>query len=535
MIFLTNQNIDIFNLSGEFYTDICFHFESPNGKDVPLKDRILTYYPNITLCDDDCTSKGVNLTTMESICECSLSGILNNDLISGNAFLENTIGDVVDFISNSNLDILKCYKDVFKIKYFVKNIGGIIILLIIILEIISIIIFLVYSMNSIAKYLDNLSEFFSSLIVIRNKQKQNLDRKEKNDNTNKIKIDELKVPPKKYNKKNILKKKKNNDIKETEFKLNKKSKKSLIKLNSEYDDNKYYLNSQKSFDFLYKDKFAKQKLNSKVLNKKEGNEKNDKIENIKKNNIEIFKLNNDEDVTKKDYTKEIKKLQEKYDINEEEYLKSDPDDMEYDDAIKYDKRTFWEYFSIYNKDNLKPMSIKILLLLLNIDLYFVVNGLFYSESYISQLFHSDKEDNFFSFFPRSISRFYYATIVGVIISFLIDCMFIQEKKIRKVFIREKENQTKIKNEIALILKNLKENYIIFIIISIIISLFSWYYVCCFNNVYPGVKGEWIKSSISIMIIIQLLSALAGLIAALIRLISFECKSEKLYKLKDIFN
>ena len=189
MIFLTNQNIDIFNLSGEFYTDICFHFESPNGKDVPLKDRILTYYPNITLCDDDCTSKGVNLTTMESICECSLSGILNNDLISGNAFLENTIGDLVDFISNSNLDILKCYKDVFKIKYFVINIGGIIILLIIILEIISIIIFLVYSMNSIAKYLDNLSEFFSSLIVIRNKKKQNLDRKEKNDNTNKIKID----------------------------------------------------------------------------------------------------------------------------------------------------------------------------------------------------------------------------------------------------------------------------------------------------------------------------------------------------------
>ena len=252
-------------------------------------------------------------------------------------------------------------------------------------------------------------------------------------------------------------------------------------------------------------------------------------------------------MTKKDYTKEIKKLQEKYDINEEEYLKSDPDDMEYDDAIKYDKRTFWEYFSnkfrenqiimntFFNKDNLKPMSIKILLLLLNIDLYFVVNGLFYSESYISQLFHSDKEDNFFSFFPRSISRFFYATIVGVIISFLIDCMFIQEKKIKKVFIREKENQTKIKNEIALILKSLKENYIIFIIICIIISLFSWYYVCCFNNVYPGVKGEWIKSSISIMIIIQLLSALAGLIAALIRLISFECKSEKLYKLKDIFN
>ena len=82
---------------------------------------------------------------------------------------------------------------------------------------------------------------------------------------------------------------------------------------------------------------------------------------------------------------------------------------------------------------------------------------------------------------------------------------------------------------------MKLNYFIFVIICSIISIFSWYYINCFNNVYPGVKVEWIKSSITIMIIMQILSFLAGLLIAIIRLVSFKCKSEKLYKLKDFFN
>ena len=40
ILILTDQNINVFNLSDEFFTDICYCFESPNGKDIPLKDRI---------------------------------------------------------------------------------------------------------------------------------------------------------------------------------------------------------------------------------------------------------------------------------------------------------------------------------------------------------------------------------------------------------------------------------------------------------------------------------------------------------------
>ena len=87
--FLTNQDIDIFNSSDEFYTDICYHFESPNGKDVPLADRIHSFYPNVTLCESNCVIKGVNYTSMESICECKFTSIINNDFIGDNVLLSN--------------------------------------------------------------------------------------------------------------------------------------------------------------------------------------------------------------------------------------------------------------------------------------------------------------------------------------------------------------------------------------------------------------------------------------------------------------
>ena len=61
---LTEQGINIFDQNSDFYTDICFHFKSPiDGKDIPLKDRLKLFFPNITLCNEGCFIKGVNLTT----------------------------------------------------------------------------------------------------------------------------------------------------------------------------------------------------------------------------------------------------------------------------------------------------------------------------------------------------------------------------------------------------------------------------------------------------------------------------------------
>jgi len=164
VLYLTQQDINVFNLSDEFYTDICYHFESPNGKDVPLADRIHSFYPNITLCDTGCNCKGVDLNTMESICECTFNSIINNEFIEGNALISSALGEITDILSSSNLLVLKCYKDVFKKEYMIKSWGGFIMIGIAFFEIIFALIFMLYELNNIRKYLLNLTQYYITYV-----------------------------------------------------------------------------------------------------------------------------------------------------------------------------------------------------------------------------------------------------------------------------------------------------------------------------------------------------------------------------------
>ena len=121
--------------------------------------------------------------------------------------------------------------------------------------------------------------------------------------------------------------------------------------------------------------------------------------------------------------------------------------------------------------------------------------------------------------------------VGVVVDFV----SFDEKKIKRLFLREKKEVVIIKGEIAIMTNDIKRNYLILIIICFVIDLISLYYVNCFNNVYPNLTGEWIKSSICVMLIFQILTVLVALLEALIRLIAFKLKSERIYKIKDLFD
>jgi hypothetical protein len=434
---------------------------------------------------------------------------MSNKLIVDNAFIQSAIGEIFDLIKNSNLVILQCYKDLFKKEYFIKGIGGFIVITIMIVELVFSIKFFLYDMTLIRSYLYHLTQYFLMYF--------------NNINKNIIKNARLitayknnKKPPKKIKKK---KKKKIND----------ESNKKILSKKIAYEEiNSKSLNTCKSTVLMSLRKKSKNNLSksSHLLKNKKA------FTNIKDHDL-LQKLKKE-----KEYCGNI-------DI--EEYLKADFDDMEYDDAIKLDKRSFCVFFidklkskqilmdTFCNKENLMPMSIKIILLALNIDLYFVVNGLFINEEYLAELFELDEEDSFFSFFPRSIGRFFYTTIVGIIVGIIIDCIIVEEKKIKRIFLREKDDAMQLKYEISLVVQSIKKRFTLFIILCFFITIISWYYVSCFNNTYPCVKMEWIKSSVAIMIIMNILSFFIVLLEAIIRSLSFYCKSEKLYKFRKFIS
>ena len=60
--------------------------------------------------------------------------------------------------------------------------------------------------------------------------------------------------------------------------------------------------------------------------------------------------------------------------------------------------------------------------MLNIDLYLIINGLFFNENYISDLLKSEN-DTIGSIISRILDRIVIITINGVIINYIIDFFF----------------------------------------------------------------------------------------------------------------
>ena len=189
--------------------------------------------------------------------------------------------------------------------------------------------------------------------------------------------------------------------------------------------------------------------------------------------------------------------------------------------MRKDNRSFCQFFCdsliekqmIFNafceSEPLRPFSLKMILLVLNIVLYFVVNGIFYSEDYISEIYHSENE-RFFSF-------------------------FYEEKKIKGIFRREKENIPNLKYEINILIKKLKKKYLSFIITNFFLLFCFWFYLLCFNYVYPNTQNDWIKSSVAVIFIVQIIQILMSLAETLLRFISFFCKSEKIFRVSKLLD
>ena len=535
---LEEQKINIFDLNSDFYNDICFHFESPNGKDATLQDRIKSFYPNITLCDAGCKNKGINLTTMEAECECTFydllsKNIFDNDLIGDNVLVKETIEGIIEMLTNLNIEILTCYKDVFDYNYFKKNAGGFIVMSLFVIYTIFILYFYFITKDKIIRYIYSLTEKYIKHII-------------QDDKTNKVNISvfkknkTIKNPPKKKISKRKSKRKfkpkdknKMNKKNNKEEKENKGKNKQNICLIDIKVLNLKTLKSSKS------SKLLNQKSKKFSLYKNKGESKLNKL--IKKR--KTYKINAKRNFNKSENSlvkSDFNFLKENIDI--EKFLEPSFETMDYDDVVEEDKRTFCQYFSEKITDNqiiinsffieeyTKPRSIKIPLFILGVDSIFLTNALFYSDSTISEIYNSTEQETALTFMSRSIDRFIYTNIIVNITNYFINFFFVKETKIRKILLKKKNDILSLRYEMAEILQSIFKRIKILIFLNYILLILSWYYLSCFNNVYPNLRNEWIISSLIIIFIFQVLPFIFTFIETCIRFMSIKYESEKLFRL-----
>ena len=245
--------------------------------------------------------------------------------------------------------------------------------------------------------------------------------------------------------------------------------------------------------------------------------------------------------------KNAKKPAKKDLINMKEYLSLSFDENDFDDVVDKDKRSFCKYFcrvfienqmfisTFFIKEPLRPLPLKCLVLIMTIELYFTITALFYNEDYLTNLYYSKKEDKFFSFVQRRFNQFVYSMAAIGTISYLVGFFFVEELKVKKIFKRNRQSDLKMKYEISITMKDIERRFIGLICFSFFLTVICFIYISCFNNVYPCIKYEWIKSSIFILIVMQLIQFLLSLIQCIIRYLSIKCNSEKLFKLSLVFD
>ena len=147
IMYYQDQGIDIFDIEGEFFNDICYSY-SEGDSDIIIDDRIKDIYQNYSICEDNCNYIGINLTENTVSCECSVK----IDIASKNK--PPKLAKIIrDSFADSNLAVVKCYDLVFKFQNKLQNFGFWIFSILVFLHIPFFAHYIIYNISSIKKFI----------------------------------------------------------------------------------------------------------------------------------------------------------------------------------------------------------------------------------------------------------------------------------------------------------------------------------------------------------------------------------------------
>ena len=148
---LYKKKIDVFDISAPFFNDKCNSF-SDNKRDVPLMDRRVVYYQNITSIKEHCEYKKIDTDSFRMILKCNLTeSNINKNILSLTGRNSNPSASS---ISESAFDLLRCI-DRYALSSFFSNFGSVFMLIILFIQTILLIVYLCQINKLIKEYIDS--------------------------------------------------------------------------------------------------------------------------------------------------------------------------------------------------------------------------------------------------------------------------------------------------------------------------------------------------------------------------------------------
>ena len=203
--------------------------------------------------------------------------------------------------------------------------------------------------------------------------------------------------------------------------------------------------------------------------------------------------------------KEIDKEYEKNKEVKDDKIITDLNDNElnslsYEDALKYDYRTYWEYylslirtkqliiFTFYTYNDYNSKLAKMSLFFFSLALFYIINALFFNDSTMHKIYEDKGDFNFIYQIPQIL----YSTIISIVIKTILSILSLTEKNIIKIKSQKtlEMANTEIKKQKKLILIK----FIIFFISNFIFLALFWYYISCFCAAYENTQLYLIKDT-----------------------------------------
>ena len=172
----------------------------------------------------------------------------------------------------------------------------------------------------------------------------------------------------------------------------------------------------------------------------------------------------------------IKFKMNKGDIIKLSKTETDIQDLDYEEAIIYDKRSYlrmyWGFLvdsqlileTFYTDNYLELFIIKLSFLVFTFQISFFLNALFYSDEYISDAYHNEGVLDFFSGLPKSI----YSFIATLIITNLLRMLSSSKNELMRI-IRIYRRNNNYENIINIKLMKLRKKLIVYFILVFILE------------------------------------------------------------------
>ena len=235
-------------------------------------------------------------------------------------------------------------------------------------------------------------------------------------------------------------------------------------------------------------------------------------------------------------------LEKEKEKNEDEiiYLNDyELNNLSYDDALKYETRTYWQYylallktkhliiFTFYTNTDYNSRPLKILLFLISFALFYTVNALFFNDSTMHQIYEDKGAFNFLYQIPQIL----YSTIISTAIKMIISILSLTEKDFIKL--KSKKSKKLALKGLGGILNKISKKSIVLFALSYLFVILFWYYLSCFCAVYKNTQVYLIKDTLISFATSLLYPFAINLIPGMLRMPALKSKKKFLYTISTL--